>query len=187
MTREQIIDLQKRVGTTPDGFWGPQSIKAAQWHLKRLMPERNPWPNPDQESLRAFYGQPGTEANLVEINVAGLGVEYDGVPVRIVRAHDLVADSLLRILQNIAASPHRGILREYAGVYNFRQKRGGSSYSVHAYGAAIDIDPDHNAFKDSWPIKSMMPMEVQEFFAREGWKSAASAWGYDAMHFEATR
>jgi hypothetical protein len=31
-----------------------------------------------------------------------------------------------------------------------------------------------------------MPLAVMEHFAREGWLSAGSAWGRDAMHFQAT-
>lgn len=187
MTRTEIIAMQSKVGTTPDGFWGSKSIAACQAYLRRLMPARSPWPKSDQASLRAFYGAPGTEANLVEINVSGLGIRYEGVNCRIIRAHDLVADSLLRILTEISKGPHSDVLSEFAGVYNFRQKRGGSSYSLHAYGAAIDLDPDHNAFRDSWPIRSTMPLGVMEAFALEGWKSGGAFWGYDSMHHEATQ
>lgn len=187
MNRQQIISMQTRIGTTPDGFWGPKSIAACQAHLRSLMPASNHWPNPDAASLRSFYGETGNEGNLVEVQVAGLGVEYEGTPVRVIRAHDAVADSLLRIIRAIAAGPHRGILSEYAGCYNFRRKRGGSSYSLHAYGAAIDLDPDDNAFRDSWPMRASMPLGVMEEFAKEGWKPAGAMWGYDAMHFEATR
>jgi hypothetical protein len=187
MTRNQIIAMQSRIGTTLDGFWGPKSIAACQRHLRSLMPVHHPWPNPDAASLRAFYGEPGTEGNLEPLNVAGLGIEYEGSPVRIVRCHEDVAESLLRVLKAIAAGPHAAVLAEYAGCYNFRRKRGGSSYSLHAYGAAIDLDPDNNGFRDSWPMRSTMPLAVMEEFAKEGWKSAGAFWGYDAMHFEATR
>jgi hypothetical protein len=187
MNRQQIISLQSHIGTTPDGFWGPKSQEACRRHLRALMPARSPWPNSDQASLRAFFGEPGTEANLVEIDVRGLGMEYEGQSLRIIRAHDLIADSLLAILRTIAAGPHRDILAEYAGVYNFRRKRGGTSYSLHAYGAAIDLDPDNNAFRDSWPLRSSMPIGVMEAFAAEGVKSAGAAWGFDSMHFEWTQ
>ena len=185
MTRQQIISLQSHIGSTPDGFFGPKSQDACRAHLRAMMPTHSPWPKADQPSLRAFFGQPGTEANLIEINVGGLGVEYEGTPVRVIRAHDLVADSLLRILTKIAGSPHRGILSEYAGCYNFRRKRGGSSYSLHAYGAAIDLDPGNNGFRDHWPIRASMPIGVMEEFAKEGWLPAGAFWGYDGMHFEA--
>ena len=188
MNRAQIIAMQIRVGTTPDGFWGPKSIAACQAHLRSLMPVKNPWPRSDAASLRAFYGAPGTESNLVEVKVAGLGVEYDGQPVRVIRAHEEIADSLLRIITALHANPvTRPILAEYAGCYNFRRKRVGSSYSLHAYGAAIDLDPDNNQFRDSWPMRSTMPLEVMEIFAAEGVLSAGAAWGYDAMHFQWTQ
>ena len=76
---------------------------------------------------------------------------------------------------------------DFGGVYNFRNKRGGSSYSIHACGAAIDLDADDNTFRDSWPMKADMPLEIMEEFAKEGWISAGAFWGYDAMHHEATR
>jgi len=60
MTKAQIIELQSRIGVTPDGFWGPKSIAACQKHLRALMPSVNPWPKSDQASLLKFYGKPGT-------------------------------------------------------------------------------------------------------------------------------
>lgn len=76
---------------------------------------------------------------------------------------------------------------DYVGVYNFRLKRGGSSYSLHAYGAAIDLDADDNMFRDSWPMQADMPLEIMECFARESWIAAGMFWGYDPMHFQATQ
>lgn len=54
MTRNQIIDMQMKIGTQPDGFWGPKSIAACQKHLRSLMPDINPWPSTDAASLRKF-------------------------------------------------------------------------------------------------------------------------------------
>ena len=36
-------------------------------------------------------------------------------------------------------------------------------------------------------MKSDMPLEIMEEFAKEGWKSAGAFWGFDSMHQEATR
>jgi hypothetical protein len=76
---------------------------------------------------------------------------------------------------------------DYCGIFNFRNKRGGTSLSVHAWGAAIDLDADDNSFRDPWPLVADMPLSIMEEFAREGWQSAGAFWGYDAMHHEATR
>lgn len=191
MTHEQIKRMQVKVGTTPDGFWGPKSQAACRAYLKSLMPNPNPWPSSDQTSLKAFFGEPGDESNLTTIEFP-YEIKYDGKIVTKTRVNKKCAASLLRILERIesrmAAVPD--IVDEatdYCGIFNFRPKRGGTSWSLHAYGAAIDLDADDNTFKDTWPLKADMPLEIIEEFAREGWISAAAFWGYDAMHFQATR
>lgn len=186
MTRTQIIALQSRVGTAADGFWGPKSAAACQRHLRALMPTPNPWPASSQASLRKFYGEPGT-SELVALPVSGMGVAYAGSPVATIRCHRLVADSLARILAEIAAGPHRPMLALYAGVVNHRPMRGGTSLSTHAWGAAIDLDPGRNGNRVHWPVSASMPIEIMEAFSREGWLSAGAFWSRDSMHFQATR
>lgn len=191
MTAPEIVAMQKRLGALPDGFWGPRSIAACQAHLRSLMPVPNPWPASDAASLRRFYGVPGDESRLVSISFP-YPMFYDGRRVLTTRAHERCAASLLRVLAAIGRGygQQRGVMEEaedYGGCYNFRLKRGGTSYSLHAYGAAIDLDADDNAFRDAWPLRADMPLEVMEEFAREGWVSAGAFWGYDAMHFQAAR
>jgi hypothetical protein len=186
MTRAQIIAMQDRIGTTPDGFWGPKSIAACQRHLRALMPKDSNWPSSSQAALQGFYGSPGDESRLVNLDVAGLGVCYDGKPVKTIRCHERVAESLRRILEEIAAGPHAAILATYAGVYNNRPMRGGSLPSLHARGAAIDLAPATNRLSQSWPVSADMPLEVMEAFAREGWVGLGWLIGRDAMHYQPT-
>lgn len=191
MNTEEIKKIQSKIGVTPDGFWGPKSIAACQKYLRALMPNPNPWPKSDQVSLCRFYGNPGDEKNLVTVDFP-FKTLYEGKEVKKFRCHKKVANSLICVLKSIGEKygKDRGIMEEaedFGGVYNFRNKRGGSSYSVHAWGAAIDLDADDNTFRDSWPMKSDMPLEIMEEFAKEGWLSAGAFWGYDAMHQQATR
>lgn len=187
MNRQEIINLQQRIGATPDGFWGPRSIAACQAHLKQLAPKLTPWPASTQAALQAFYESPGDESQLVAINVVDYGVRYDDQPVRSIRCHRKVADSLERILAGLAdIRQGRDILKRYAGCYNNRAMRGGSLPSLHARGAAVDFDPDTNRNRQAWPTSATMPIEVMEIFAMEGWTCAGAAWGRDAMHFQAT-
>lgn len=191
MITEDLIKTQIRCKTEPDGFWGRNSIAACQKHLKSLMPKSNPWPNSDYNSLVKFYGLPGTESNLVTITFP-YKMYYDGKACSKTRVHKKCAESLLRILADIKGklgniSTIMDDAADYGGCYNDRNKRGGTSKSLHAFGAAIDLDADDNTFKDSWPIQADMPLEIMECFAREGWLSAGAMWGYDAMHFQATR
>lgn len=192
MTREQIIKLQQHIGASADGFWGPVSIAACQRHLRAIMRRAVPrWPDSDPASLRDFYGAPGDESRLVTI-VFPFPTFYDGQLVRSTRCHEKCASSLLRVLTSIGQGfgQRRDVIdaaADYSGCYNNRPKRGGSSPSLHAYGAAIDLDADENTFRDHWPLQADMPIEVMEAFASEGWLSAGAFWGYDAMHFQATR
>jgi hypothetical protein len=187
MNKIDIKELQAYVGTTPDGQWGPKSKQAAIDHLKKLMPSPNPWPGSSDASMKAFYGAPGNVANLVNLDVAGLGLKYEGSPVSTVRVHKRVATSLRAVLEEIAAGPHAWVLSNYAGAYNFRHMRGSTRVSKHAWGAAIDFWPDYNGLKTSWPTVARMPFGVMESFAREGWIAAGAFWGRDAMHMEATQ
>lgn len=189
MTKDEIQKIQKKIGATPDGDWGPKSRLACTSYLKSLMPSPNPWPKSDTASLRAFYGEPGDERNLVMIDLP-FPMFYGCQRVTRTRVHRKCAASLFRVLtairSRIEAFPDiRDEAEDYGGIYNNRNKRGGTSKSLHAWGAAIDLDADDNSFRDSWPMKSDMPLEIMEEFAREGWKSAGAFWGFDAMHFEA--
>lgn len=189
MTLQEIKDIQKKVGTNPDGFWGPESIEDCQKYLCSIMPSQR-WPGSDEKSLQKFYGEPGDEENLVVVKFP-FPVFYDNELVKTTRVHEKCADSFLRILQDVW-DRHQGdtriihAIQRYSGCFNFRKKRGGSTLSVHAYGAAVDFDDLNNSFHSSWPMKAAMPFEIVEAFAREGWKSAGAFWGYDAMHFQAT-
>jgi hypothetical protein len=191
MKTEEIKAMQRRIGVEDDGFWGPVSIEACRRHLLALMPFPNPWPKTDQASLRAFYGNPGDEENLVTIEFP-YPMFYEGKKVTRTRVHKKCALSLSRVLEKVGSLYVPAVpevaeeAQDYNGVYNFRPKRGGTSWSLHAWGAAIDLDADDNTFRDAWPVVADMPMQIMECFAREGWKSAGAFWGYDAMHHEAT-
>ena len=186
MNTEQIKALQSAVGAEPDGHFGPKSIAAVQAHLRaRIATSTNHWPATDQGSLTAFYGAAGDESKLTRID-APEGLFYEVQPVHSVLCHQKVAESLKRILTKLVAQ-FPEIARQYAGCFNNRAMRGSSTPSLHARGAAIDFDPDHNGNHTSWPTVAMMPLGVMEIFAEEGWISAGAFWGRDAMHFQATK
>ena len=197
MNRPEIESMQKKLAAAGfykgeiDGFWGGMSISACKKYLTSLMPNPYPWPNSDRASLEAFYGKPGDESNLVQFDFP-YPTFYDGKRVTKGRCHFKVKDSLLRILKNIGElhGGKRDIMEEaedYGGIYNFRDKRGSSSLSLHSWGIAIDQDADDNTFRDHWPMQADMPLEIMECFAREGWISAGAFGGYDAMHHQAAR
>jgi len=185
VTSTEIKAIQSKIGTTPDGFWGPKSIAACQRHLRSLMPSPNPWPKSDQASLTKFYGASGDESQLVNLP-APVPMFYEGKRIKTIRCHAKVAASLARALAAAyAVAPD--VVKVYDGCFNNRQMRGGSLPSLHARGAAIDLDASNNGNHVAWPVRATMPLEVMEAFAREGWLSAGAAWLRDGMHFQATQ
>jgi hypothetical protein len=74
-----------------------------------------------------------------------------------------------------------------AGTFNCRTVKDTGVRSMHAWGAAIDLN---TAFSDYWlwspkvPYRNRMPMEIVEIFEKHGFIWGGK-WGhYDTMHFE---
>lgn len=182
---ERIAHNQERIGAEPDGFWGPKSIDMCRKYLRGLMPNPNPWPKSDQASLTKFYGAAGDESQLVNLP-APVAMLYEGKRIKTIRVHRQCADSLARALTAAYLVAPR-VVEIYDGCFNNRAMRGGSTPSLHARGAAIDLDADKNRNLIAWPVVATMPIEVMECFALEGWLPAGAFWGRDAMHFQATQ
>jgi len=188
MTSDQIISIQKEIGTTPDAIWGEKSKVACITYLRALMLKATTAPATDQTSLTAAYGLPGDVSRHTKINVSGLGVKYDGKDVNSITVNKAAADSLLAIITDLSKFDEgRAALARYAGVYNNRPMRGGTTPSLHARAAAIDLMPTSNGLRTPWPKSATMPFSVVKVFAKHGWKSAGAFWGRDAIHFERTR
>lgn len=183
MTPSQIQSIQAECGTTPDGFWGPLSIAACKRYIRALMPDKG-WPQDNVRDLINFYGPPGTESRLVYAP-APVPLYFEGRLVTQIRAHRLVMPTLLEALVAAHEANPRTV-EIFDGIFMNRPIRGGTRPSVHAFGAAIDIDAERNLNHVSWPVAASMPFSVIKAFARHGFVSAAVFWGRDAMHFQAT-
>lgn len=185
MKTSNIIEIQKKIGATPDGFWGPKSTAACQSYLRSLMPSPSPWPKPDKASLRAFYGDPWDNSQIVMIEAPEWLRLYDSdKPVTRIQVHERCADSLLQcLLEAYEVAPV--VVSRFFGCHVDRNMRGGSLPSLHAYGAAVDLDANMNGNHDHWPQKATMPLEVMEVFCRHGWTPAGAFWSRDGMHFAA--
>lgn len=193
MNQTQIKIMQEAVGAEPDGFWGPKSIAACQRHLRAMMPKPHPFPKQDQRSLTAFYG-PAGDVPIVQIGVPYEMFLYDGPKtVKSISVHEKLAPSLERVLKELGkrykTNEDRSVagINRYFGTFVNRKMRGGSLPSLHARAAAIDLDANRNGNLSHWPTRSVMPLDVMEIFAREGWLSAGAFWSRDSMHFQATQ
>lgn len=160
------------------------------------------WPR--QVECDSFYGDPrGANGkaspqweldNLIKI-VPPFVMTYERKPIEHILVHKKCAGSLNRVLQAIwvGANKDQTVVNRsgasvYAGCYNFRNMRGRSRLSMHAYGCAIDLDPENNAMGDSTPRFAKFPWVVNAF-KEEGWVWGGD-WSFrhrDGMHFQAAR
>ncbi len=192
MTHDEIVRTQSRVGTLPDGFWGPKSNAACQRYLRNMMPSPHPFPLQDQ--VTHFYGQHGNQnysPPTKEIRLP-FPIYYEGRRVDVLRPHEKCAASLLRVFVRLhsqfpdEAARRKAGITIYDGLYNPRPMRGGTAWSMHSWAIAIDFNAEDNMNNQHWPTSAVMPIEVMECFAQEGWTAAGAFWNRDAMHFQAT-
>lgn len=210
----------KAAGIDPgpiDGWWGPQTDYAVQalaelqatgrvrlWR-DELPAAANPhgWPLEAEPALRSFYGPPGDPG-------AGpapppLKRVQSPWPLRIAwnprqtRAHFLVhervADSLATVLARIHAhygprEIERLRLDVFGGDYHARKKRGGSAWSTHAWGIAIDFDPEANQLRWGRDRATLARADYDDWWRiweAEGWVSLGRTRNYDWMHVQAAR
>ena len=161
------------------------------------------WPLESQ--CRAFYGDPtGKDGqpdprweslNLTTVSVPWLAVASWDATIRItkVRVHVKCANSLARVFAAIwdASGRDQKKIEEWGvhkigGGYNYRTKRGSRGLSMHAYGCAIDLDPDRNGMGNRDPHFAKVP-EVRRAFEAEGWEHGIGWSTPDAMHWQAAR
>jgi hypothetical protein len=103
-----------------------------------------------------------------------------------------VADKLAQVARALAALPSdmTRYLAPPGGTYNCRAIANTKRLSVHAFGAAIDIN---TKFSDYWEWtkgknnsvwKNRIPAEIAEVFERHGFIWGAKWYHFDTMHFE---
>lgn len=75
----------------------------------------------------------------------------------------------------------------FGGCFNYRQMRGGRSWSVHAWGLAIDLDPSRNQLKETSKTARFARPEYKpmiDIFYKNGFINLGIEKNYDWMHFQ---
>lgn len=141
------------------------------------------------------YGTPNVEGSyLVTVTVPfPLRIAWDTkTTTSKLRCHKLVADNFLAVFTELLEVYGLPKIQElgidlYGGCFNFRKMRGGSEWSKHAFGIAIDLDPARNTLKETSKTARFAKPEYKQMidiFYKHGFISLGREKNYDWMHFE---
>ena len=143
----------------------------------------------------AKYGQPNEAGTYLKtINLPyPMRIAWDTkTKVTRMRCHKMVADAFLNVFKELLAVYGYERIVElgidlYGGCFNYRKMRGGSSWSKHAFGIAIDLDPARNTLKETSRTARFARPEYApmiEIFYKHGFISLGKEQNRDFMHFE---
>lgn len=154
----------------------------------------NDWPQQTQSELEKYYGAVGTNQTKVQCPYP-LRIAWDtDKTITKFSCHEKVADSISRVLHRVHDHygdqiPHLG-LDLWGGCLNVRKMRGGTSYSTHSWGIAIDWDPSQNQLKWGKDKANFAKPEYDvwwKLWEEEGWVSLGRTRNYDWMHVQAAK
>jgi hypothetical protein len=108
------------------------------------------------------------------------------------RCHKLVADKFQAVFKDLLDTYGLARIKElgidlFGGCFNFRKMRGGSAWSKHSWGIAIDLDPARNTLKETRSTARFARPEYQpmiDIFYKHGFISLGVERNFDWMHFE---
>jgi len=153
------------------------------------------WPKQDAASMNKFFGSVGENQTRIMLPYQMKLTWEPSTKLSRITCHEKIAEPLTRIFTKTLES--YGIdriqalgLDRFSGCLNVRKMRGGSSWSIHSWGAAVDIDDERNQLK--WgKDRAELAKPAYEPFWRivegEGALSLGRARNYDWMHFQFAR
>lgn len=144
----------------------------------------------------AKYGKPSQDGKAYLVTIAlpyPMRLAWDkGTVIRKMRCHRLVAQNFSNVFMEILQVYGLPKIQElgidlFGGCFNFRAMRGGSEYSRHSWGIAIDLDPERNQLKETSKTARFARPEYKamiDIFYKHGFVSLGREKNYDWMHFE---
>lgn len=143
----------------------------------------------------AKYGKPNEKGTyLVTIKLPyQMRLAWDlNTTVKTMRCHALVSGNFKAVFDDLLA--HYGYeeikrlgIDLFGGCFNFRAMRGGSDYSRHSWGIAIDLDPLRNKLEETKRTARFARPEYKpmiDIFYKHGFESLGVEKDYDWMHFQ---
>ena len=177
----------------------PVIDKITTWRDKVTTPpiitatNKNNWPV--QADMDKFFGQKGENQTSITLPYK-MKLAWDlNSTVTKMTIHEKCADSLGRILKNTYDHYGQDAITQlrldvFGGSLNVRKMRGGTAWSIHSWGCAVDLDPERNQLKmhhDTAEFANPKYDAFWKFVAEEGWVSLGKARDFDFMHLQAAR
>jgi hypothetical protein len=147
------------------------------------------------QEIKSKYGEPDEKGGYL----ATITLPY---PMRLawdlnskvtkMRCHKLAKDKFLAVFKDLLAEYGLPKIQElgidlFGGCFNYRAMRGGSDWSTHTWGIAIDLDPSRNELKATKSTAQFAKPEYKkmiEIFYKHGFISLGLEKNYDWMHFQ---
>lgn len=158
----------------------------------KVVPYRN-WPV--QSQTASYFGKIGSNQVTCKLPFPMVIAWQTSKTIRSFSCHKYVQPSLERLFQR--TFDHYGYekikelrLHHFGGCLNVRKVRGGSTWSQHSWGIAVDLDPDNNALKMNHKQATFAKPAYNkfwEFVYDEGAISLGKERDYDWMHFQFAR
>jgi peptidoglycan hydrolase-like protein with peptidoglycan-binding domain len=151
------------------------------------------WPR--QNGVSAFYGKVGTSQGRLQLPFP-MKLAWDkSHVVTSITLHTKVIESAGRAFAEIAETYNEKERADlgidlFGGSLNVRRMRGGTAYSMHSWGIAIDFDPERNQLRWKAPKARLSHDDAVPFWRaweKEGWVSLGRARNFDWMHCQAAR
>jgi hypothetical protein len=192
ITEKETLKFQLKNNLKPDGVVGSKT-----WNFITNVSNNTPlsekWPKQNYTSMVNFYGPVGENQTKLELPYKMIIAWDPKITLSKITCHQKVSKSLYTIFEKtLKEYGEKDIvklrLNVFGGCLNVRKMRGGSAWSIHSWGAAIDLDPDNNQLK--WgKEKATFGKDVYVPFWKivesEGWTSLGREKNYDWMHFQA--
>ena len=151
---------------------------------------------PTEADCGAFYGKMGENQTSLVLPYPMVLAWDSSCAVKKFTCHEKVVDPLRRIFASTLkeygiTKIHALGLDLFGGCLNVRLKRGSrKEWSIHSWGVAVDLDPDHNELRQNHTTARFARPEYGPFWRiveGEGATSYGHARDFDWMHFQFAR
>lgn len=200
-----------------DGYWGPQTDYAADQFNEFIVTGKRPtawrndnteaspgapnqdlssaWPRGVEAEMNRYFGAVGTNQTKLILPWSMKIAWNTTQEVDSITCHEKVHDSVLWVLEAVAneyseAERARHGFDMFGGCLNVRRVRGGTAWSVHSWGAALDFDPVRNQLRwgrDLAYFAKPVCDAYRKIWSDAGALSLGEARNYDWMHWQFAR